>query len=101
MRPGGLGNTFLPLDVLERNYADHHDCFASPGPAGVAWFVQISDLHVSRWMHPDIVPDLIEWGQQVLPGLRPGALLITGDLTDAKSAPGEGSGQQDWEWRVR
>ncbi|KAF6250932.1 hypothetical protein COO60DRAFT_708840 [Scenedesmus sp. NREL 46B-D3] len=53
----------------------------------VAWFVQLSDLHISKWVHPEILPDLAAFGQQVLTSVKPGAVLITGDLVDAKRGP--------------
>jgi predicted MPP superfamily phosphohydrolase len=68
--------------------------------SSIAWFVQLSDLHINKWVHPEILPDLAAFGQQVLTSLRPGAVLITGDLVDAKTRP-EGSHQYEEEWQVR
>jgi hypothetical protein len=65
----------------------------------VGWFVQLSDLHINKWVHPEILPDLAAFGQQVLTSVRPGAVLITGDLVDAKTRP-EGSHQYEEEWQV-
>lgn len=65
----------------------------------MSWFVQLSDLHVNRYTHADIVPDLMAFGDQVLSRLRPQALLITGDLVDAKTRA-EGSKQHPQEWQV-
>lgn len=65
----------------------------------VSWFVQLSDLHINRYVHHDILPDLEAFGRQVLASSRPGALLITGDLVDAKTRP-EGSQQHKEEWQV-
>jgi predicted MPP superfamily phosphohydrolase len=68
--------------------------------SSVAWFVQLSDLHISKWVHHEILPDLAAFGQQVLTSVRPAAVLITGDLVDAKTRP-EGSQQHEEEWQVR
>jgi predicted MPP superfamily phosphohydrolase len=65
----------------------------------VAWFVQLSDLHVNKYVHHEILPDLAAFGEQVLTSVRPGAVLITGDLVDAKTRP-EGSQQHEDEWKV-
>lgn len=69
--------------------------------SGVAWALQISDTHVSRYAHPDIVPDLEAFSDSVVAGARPSAVLITGDLVDGKSANQEGSRQHPQEWQVR
>lgn len=66
---------------------------------GVSWAVQLSDLHFSRYVHPDIGPDLHQFGARVLSGVRPGALLLTGDLVDGKTQH-EGSAQHREEWQV-
>jgi hypothetical protein len=148
---------------------------------GIAWAVQISDFHISKYAHPDIAPDLEVFGARcahagrwlapraaaagvhrggarcrgagnrcschaaasgpwsrcricsrvdqqgrrapaaprppaarptphsrppphgpsVLAGVRPSALLLTGDLVDAKTANLEGSHQYAEEWEVR
>lgn len=65
----------------------------------VSWFVQLSDLHVSTYSHPEIVPDLLAFGSQVLSTVRPQVLLVTGDLVDAKTRA-EGSQQHPEEWQV-
>lgn len=40
--------------------------------------MQLSDIHVSKFAHHDIVPDLLELGDAVLAGIKPQAVLITG-----------------------
>lgn len=79
---------------------------AAPAPAadhvsqqGIAWFVQVSDLHINKLTHPEIVADLLAFGDQVLSGVQPRALLLTGDLVDAKTKA-EGSQQHPEEWQV-
>ncbi|GBF99083.1 hypothetical protein Rsub_11854 [Raphidocelis subcapitata] len=76
------------------------DARAAPAASGIAWIVQLSDLHISRYLHPEIAPDLEVFGASVLAGVRPSALLITGDLVDAKTANREGSSQYDQEWEA-
>jgi predicted MPP superfamily phosphohydrolase len=65
----------------------------------VSWFVQVSDLHINKYMHPEIMPDLLAFGDQVLSCVRPQVLLLTGDLVDAKTRA-EGSQQHPEEWQV-
>lgn len=66
----------------------------------VSWLIQLSDLHISAHVHHDIVPDLFEFGDRVIRTVKPGAILITGDLVDAKTRV-EGSQQNEAEWKVQ
>lgn len=65
----------------------------------VSWVIQLSDLHINKYVHHDIVPDLVHFGTHVVTKVKPGAILITGDLVDAKTKP-EGSAQNEEEWQV-
>eukprot|EP00775_Hariotina_reticulata_P008125 gene8125-8319_t len=65
----------------------------------VAWAVQLSDLHISKFVHRDIATDLLQFGDKVLSSIKPGSLLITGDLVDAK-VRSEGSKQWPEEWQA-
>ena len=69
-------------------------------PGHVAWLIQLSDLHISAFVHHGIVPDLLAFGDRVVRSIKPGAILITGDLVDAKTRM-EGSWQNEDEWKVR
>jgi hypothetical protein len=64
------------------------------------WFIQISDLHISRYVYPDLQEDLKEFLTTTIDSVRPGAVLVSGDLTDAKEQGGVGSRQQAAEWRA-
>lgn len=71
---------------------------AAPGSAhGVTWLVQLSDVHVSSF-YPSREADLRSFASSLLPLLRPAALLLTGDLTDAKSRSGRAGAQNASEW---
>ncbi|KAI8469343.1 MAG: hypothetical protein J3K34DRAFT_459429 [Monoraphidium minutum] len=72
----------------------------APSTHGIAWVVQVSDLHISRHVHRDIAPDLEVFGAAVLAGIAPSALLLTGDLVDAKTPNLEGSQQYEDEWEA-
>ncbi len=60
----------------------------------LGWFVQVSDLHISKFTDNPIVPDLISLSKHVLHPLRPDKILLTGDLVDAKTKHGA---SQQWE----
>ncbi|EIE20379.1 Metallo-dependent phosphatase [Coccomyxa subellipsoidea C-169] len=73
---------------------------------GTAWFIQISDTHLSKFDHlpdrqklyGDKAGDLRLFARTVLAASQPGALLITGDLTDGKRLLGTGEQQlQEWQ----
>lgn len=66
-------------------------------------FLQLSDIHYSTnvrkyWrLFGDREGDAVLWAQSVVPRIAPAAVLVTGDLTDSKTARGEGL-QQEAEW---
>ncbi|PRW58812.1 metallophosphoesterase [Chlorella sorokiniana] len=78
------------------------EAVAPPPPLPLA-FVHLSDIHYSTnvrkyWrLFGDREGDAALWAQQVVPRLRPAAALVTGDITDSKTAHGEGL-QQEVEW---
>lgn len=71
----------------------------------VAWFVQVSDLHISRFaaeqmpLYGDKVADFRAFTERVLKPLKPKVLILTGDLVDAKSKNMQGR-QYEEEWKV-
>jgi hypothetical protein len=72
---------------------------------GVAWFVQVSDIHLSRYaveQMPQFGDKEGDWGyfaSNILRPLAPGALLLTGDLVDGKTKLMRGA-QDAGEWQV-
>ncbi|KAF8063050.1 hcp [Scenedesmus sp. PABB004] len=72
---------------------------AADAGAGVTWFIQVTDLHISRFFHPEIAPDLSAFAHAVAGPAAPAALLLTGDLVDAKTRL-EGSQQHEVEWKA-
>ena len=74
---------------------------ASPGdPAPpLSWFVHLSDIHISA-EDPSRGPDLERLGAQVLAAVRPQAIVLTGDLTHAKTKQPFAGRQIEAEWEV-
>lgn len=63
------------------------------------WFVQLSDIHVSKFQDPKRPEDLAKFCQHHLPKIAPELFIVTGDLTDAKYKNQRGSTQFIEEWK--
>lgn len=77
-------------------------CYCSE--QGVAWALQLSDLHLSvynkHWLpqYGDKEGDLHLFADKVLPYIQPGAVIMGGDLVDAKTLSMRGHQyRQEWE----
>ena len=66
-------------------------------PGGIGWLVQVSDIHISKFIDNPVAPDLLSFSRHVIRHLRPDKLLITGDLVDGKTRH-ESSMQFEEEW---
>ena len=66
----------------------------------LAWFVQVSDLHFSKYESPERSQDFQKFCQYSKKILQPGAFIITGDITDAKTKDHTGSRQNFEEWNI-
>uniref|UniRef100_T1IQP5 AD domain-containing protein n=1 Tax=Strigamia maritima TaxID=126957 RepID=T1IQP5_STRMM len=64
------------------------------------WFLQISDLHLSKFADSKRVQQLREFCNRVVKTIKPSLVLATGDLTDAKTGDLHGSQQYIEEWKT-
>uniref|UniRef100_A0A2C9M5R7 Uncharacterized protein n=1 Tax=Biomphalaria glabrata TaxID=6526 RepID=A0A2C9M5R7_BIOGL len=64
----------------------------------VFWIVQISDIHISKFRDLSRGPDLQRFCEEYLTVINPSVVLVTGDLTDGKTATGIESMQVHDEW---
>jgi len=66
----------------------------------VFWFIQVTDLHISKYVHLDIKSSLDEFFTTTLGTIKPKLVVASGDLTDAKDKGGVDSFQIADEWET-
>ena len=67
---------------------------------GLAWFVQVSDLHFSIYVDHNRPKDFLKLCKVIKSQINPQAVILTGDLTDAKAKDKLGSRQFEDEWKL-
>lgn len=92
-----LNNVFV---VNSTSIENDHASVLDQRPDNLFWFVQISDTHLSFYQNKERETDLYQFCQTIVPMIKPPVLLLTGDITDARSRDPMGSGQHKTEWLI-
>lgn len=98
-----VSNTFrydLPPD-LSSDYLEEDDkaiIKVGDSPTNISWFVHLTDLHLSKFYAPDRTSGFHQLVEDLLRSVKPCAVVVTGDLTDAKTIDYSGSRQFKEEW---
>ncbi|KAM3919292.1 transmembrane protein 62 [Leptodactylus fuscus] len=66
----------------------------------VFWAVQVTDIHVSKFLEPRRVSEFEAFCTESLSIIGPELVLVTGDLTDGKTKDKLGSDQFEEEWQI-
>ena len=91
---------YLNLNISRTPNVLHLETKFDDRTKGLAWFVHASDLHFSKFVDLDRPKDFLELCQFVNKVINPQAVILTGDLTDAKAKDKLGSRQFIEEWQM-
>ncbi|XP_059613492.1 transmembrane protein 62-like [Phlebotomus argentipes] len=64
------------------------------------WFLQISDLHISMFRDEERIRNLGDFMHRTISAVKPTVVVVSGDLTDARSLNHLGSEQFEGEWKI-
>ena len=86
-------------EVKFTNLRPAHDPFPTDTPENLFHVVQISDVHISKFHEPKRLSDFKKFCNETIRTIDPELVIITGDLTDAKTKNKLGSVQYHEEWK--
>uniref|UniRef100_A0A2M3ZKX5 Putative transmembrane protein 62 n=1 Tax=Anopheles braziliensis TaxID=58242 RepID=A0A2M3ZKX5_9DIPT len=94
-----FGASRLDATLNDAHNQEHRQLRLDDSPSHLMWFLQISDIHISKYLDPTRVAHLVEFCNRTVDIIRPSVVLASGDLTDAKTSNFLGSQQHEQEWR--
>ncbi|KAI9025283.1 Metallo-dependent phosphatase-like protein [Phycomyces nitens] len=97
--------SLYPSKTLDNQVIDlakkvHDPLVIGPNPSNLLYFIQVSDLHISRFKTKGHTQNFLHFVQSSLPTIKPEFVVVTGDLTDAKEPGGVTSYQSLDEWKI-
>lgn len=91
---GDLNNKY----IANQTVINQDDLLIDNKTSNIFWFIHLSDTHLSYFQDKDRKSDLIKFCSTVIPMIKPTVLLLTGDITDARTRLPLGSDQYRDEW---
>ncbi|ORY97970.1 Metallo-dependent phosphatase-like protein [Syncephalastrum racemosum] len=87
-------------DNRNRQPLTYSNVTLTDSPDNLFYFIQISDLHLSKYRGKGHTLHFLHFIQSILPSVRPNFVVVTGDLTDAKDVKRVTSQQYIEEWQI-
>ncbi|KAL0093527.1 Metallo-dependent phosphatase-like protein [Phycomyces blakesleeanus] len=88
------------LDLLNARKKIYDPLVIGAKPSNIFYFIQVSDIHISRFKTKGHTQNFLHFLQSSLPTIKPEFVVVTGDLTDAKDPGGVNSYQSAEEWEI-
>lgn len=85
--------------IQHKNAISDRSFVLGDNPKNVFWFLQISDIHLSKFKDANRVSDFKRFCTEVYDAIQPKVIIASGDLTDAKDEI-FGSMQYEEEWKA-
>lgn len=94
-----FANQFFDTSEQLKSQLRQHNWTLRDDPSNLLWFLQVSDIHISKFKDPSRVADFRRFCSEEIAVYKPRVTIASGDLTDAKDKI-LGSRQYAEEWKA-